>query len=58
MLRERVNRIEGMLWFIVDRLLPGEEMSGEDREVLREALEEYRKGETVPLEEAVKRLGD
>ena len=58
MLRERVNRIEGMLWFIVDRLLPGEEMSEEDREALREALEEYRKGETVPLEEAVKRLGD
>jgi len=58
MLRKKVDRIERLLWFIVDGLLPREEMTEEDREALREALEEYRKGETVPLEEAVKRLGD
>ena len=56
LLRERVDRIERMLEFIVDRLLPEEEMSDEDREALREALEEHRRGETVPLEEALKRL--
>ena len=58
LLRERVDRIERMLWFIVDRLLPEEEMSEEDREALREALEEYRRGRTIPLEEALKRLED
>jgi len=58
MLRERVNRIEKLLWFIVDGLLLGEEIGEEDREALREALEEYRRGETIPLEEAVRRLGD
>ena len=56
LLRERVDRIEGMLEFIVDRLLPEEEMSEDDREALREALEEYGRGEMIPLEEAVKRL--
>ena len=56
LLRERVDRIEGMLEFIVDRLLPEEEMSEDDREALREALEEHGRGETIPLEEAVKRL--
>ena len=56
MLRERVDRIERMLEFLVERLLPEEEMSEDDREALREALEEHRKGETVLLEEALKRL--
>jgi len=46
MLRKKVDRIERLLWFIVDGLLPREEMTEEDREALREALEEYRKGET------------
>ena len=54
LLRERVDRIERILEFIVDRLLPEEEMSDEDREALREALEEHRRGETVPLEELLK----
>jgi len=56
MLRERVDRIERILEFLVDRLLPEEEMSEDDREALREALEEHRKGETILLEEALKRL--
>ena len=56
MLRERVDRIERILEFLVDRLLPEEEMSKDDREALREALEEHRKGETILLEEALKRL--
>ena len=56
LLRERVDRIERMLEFVLDRLLPEEEMTEEDREALREALEEHRRGETIPLEEAVKRL--
>jgi len=43
------------LEFVLDRLLP-EEMSEEGREALREALEEHRRGETLPLEEALKRL--
>ena len=54
LLRERVDKIERMLEFIVDRLLPEEEMSEEDREALREALEEHGKGETILLEEALK----
>ena len=56
LLRERVNRIEGILEFIVNRLLPEEEMSEGDREALREALEEYRKAKTISLEEAVRQL--
>jgi len=56
LLKERVDRIERMLEFIVDRLLSEEEMSEEDREALREALEEYRRGETISLEEAIRRL--
>ena len=55
-LRERVDRIERMLEFIVDRLIPEEEMSKEDREALKKALEEHRKGETIPLEEALEQL--
>jgi len=51
LLKERVDRIERILEFIVDRLLPEE-----DCEALREALEEYRRGETISLEEAVRRL--
>ena len=31
-------------------------MSEEDRETLRETLEEHRRGETVPLEEALRLL--
>ena len=42
-----------MLEFIVDRLIPEEEMSKEDREALKKALEEHRKDETIPLEEAL-----
>jgi len=45
-----------MLEYIVDSLLPEEEMSGEDREALRQALEERRKGETTPLKEALRQL--
>jgi len=56
LLRERVDRIERILELIMNRLLPEEEMSDEDREALREALEEHKKGETVPLEEALERL--
>lgn len=55
-LREKVDKIEKMLEYIVDSLLPEEEMSDEDRETLREALEEHRKGETIPLEEVLKQL--
>jgi len=55
-LREKVDRIEKMLEYIVGSLLPEEEMSDEDRETLREALEEHRKGETIPLEEVLKQL--
>ncbi|RLE65838.1 MAG: hypothetical protein DRJ38_03105 [Thermoprotei archaeon] len=56
LLRERVDKIERILEFIVERLLPEEEMTEEDRKALREALEEYRRGETIPLEEALKQL--
>ena len=56
LLRERVDRIERILELIMNRLLPEEEMSDEDREALREALEEHKKGETVLLEEALERL--
>ena len=56
LLRERVDKIERILELIMNRLLPEEEMSDEDREALREALEEHKKGETVPLEEALERL--
>ena len=45
-----------MLEVIIERFLPEEEMSEEDYEALREALEEYRKGETIPLNEALKHL--
>ena len=55
-LRERVDRIERMLELIVDRLIPEEEMSKEDREALKKALEEHRKSETIPLEEALEQL--
>ena len=55
-LREKVDKIEKMLEYIVGSLLPEEEMSDEDREALREALEEHRKGEIVPLEEVLKQL--
>ncbi|RLE71369.1 MAG: hypothetical protein DRJ37_05110 [Thermoprotei archaeon] len=54
LLRERVDRIERILEFILERLLPEEEITEEDREALREALEEYRRGETVSLEEALR----
>ncbi|RLG53245.1 MAG: hypothetical protein DRN99_06950 [Thermoproteota archaeon] len=56
LLRVRVDRIERVLEFIVERLLPEEEMTEDDREALREALEEYRRGETIPLEEVLERL--
>ncbi|RLE65415.1 MAG: hypothetical protein DRJ47_05370 [Thermoprotei archaeon] len=56
LLKERINRIEKMLEVIIERFLPEEEMSEEDYEALREALEEYRKGETIPLNEALKHL--
>jgi|GEM_PF-1183153 len=56
LLRERVDKIERILEFIVERLLSEEEMTEEDRKALREALEEYRRGETIPLEEALKQL--
>ena len=56
LLRERIDRIEKMLGFIVDRLLPEEEMSEGDHEALREALEEHKRGETVSLEDAIKQL--
>ncbi|RLE78850.1 MAG: hypothetical protein DRJ51_08850 [Thermoprotei archaeon] len=49
LLKERVDRIEKMLEVIIERFLPEEEMGEEDYEALREALEEYRKGETIPL---------
>ncbi len=55
-LRERVDRIEKMLELVMNRLLPEEEMTEDDRTALREALEEHQKGETIPLEEALKRL--
>jgi len=55
----RLRRVKSLglrpLEFVMDRLLP-EEMSEEGREALREALEEHRRGETLPLEEALKRL--
>ena len=55
-LREKVDKIEKMLEYIVDSMLPEEEISDEDCEALRQALEEHRKGETTPLKEALRQL--
>jgi len=56
LLKERIDRIEKLLEVIIERFLPEEEMSEEDYEALREALEEYKKGETIPLSEALRCL--
>jgi len=46
-IRMKIEAIENIL---------GEEMSEEDRRALIEALEEYRRGETVSLEEVEKEV--
>jgi len=56
LLKQRVDKIERMLEFIVDRFLAEEDMSEEDREALREALEEYKRGKTILLEDVFKQL--
>jgi len=56
LLKQRVDKIERMLEFIVDRFLAEEDMSEEDREALREALEEHKRGKTILLEDVFKQL--
>jgi len=46
-IRMKIEAIEEIL---------GEEMSEEDRKALKEALEEHRRGLTVPLEEVEKEV--
>ena len=55
-IKERVERVEKLLETLID-MLAGGELSDEDLKALKIALEEYRRGETISLEKAVKELG-
>ncbi len=41
LLRERINRIESILEFIMNRLLPEEEMGGEVCKALKETMRSF-----------------
>ena len=48
LIRTRLEALEGML--------SEEEASEDDREALEEALAEHERGETIPLDEALRKL--